>query len=75
MSKLFSFAAFALALTLMSGSAFAQPPGCLWQGDPSMRYGFGQYDGLPYNQPGNDFATIFPGGSVTYTLAPYNCAV
>lgn len=69
------FAILALSLLLMPAVAFAQPAGCLWEGDHCLRYGFGQYDGLPFNQPGNDFATLFPGGSVTYTLAPYNCAV
>ena len=42
-------------------------------GGSAPRYGFGQYDGLPYNQPGNDFADIYPGATLTYTLAPYNC--
>jgi hypothetical protein len=69
------FAILALSLLLMPAVAIAQPAGCTWEGDPCMRYGFGQYDALPFNQPGNDFANIFPGGSVTYTLAPYNCAV
>lgn len=73
MRKLCSLAAFALALLVMPAVAFAQPSGCTWEGDPAMRYGFGQYDGLPYNQPGNDFANIYPGGTLTYTLAPYNC--
>ncbi|MCX5752812.1 MAG: hypothetical protein NTW97_04090 [Candidatus Krumholzibacteria bacterium] len=67
-----SIAAFALVLTLMSGIALAQPPGCTWEGDPCIRYGFGQYDKLPYNQPGNDFATIYPGATLTYIIAPYN---
>jgi hypothetical protein len=71
--KLLSIAAFAFALLIMPAVALAQPPGCLWQGDPAMRYGFGQYDGLPYNQPGNDFANIYPGATLTYTLAPFNC--
>ncbi len=66
------YAILALALLLVPAIAVAQPAGCLWEGDPCMRYGFGQYDGLPFNQPGNDFATIFPGGTVTYVLAPYN---
>ncbi len=60
------------ALLCLPGIALAQPPGCSWEGDPCMRYGFGQYDGLPYNQPGPDYANIYPGGTVTYTLAPYN---
>ena len=59
----------------MSAVALAQPPGCTWEGDHALRYGFGQYDGLPFNQPGNDFATLYPGATITYTLAPYNCAV
>jgi hypothetical protein len=68
------YAILALALLLVPAVALAQPPGCLWQGDPAMRYGFGQYDGLPYNQPGNDFANIYPGATLTYTLAPFNCS-
>jgi hypothetical protein len=72
MRKHYSIAAFALALLLMPAVAFAQPPGCTWHGDPIMRYGFGQYDGLPYNQPGNDFANIFPGATLTYVVAPFN---
>ncbi len=66
------FAILALTLLLMPAVAFAAPPGCSWEGDPGMRYGFGQYDGLPYNQPGNDFANIYPGATLTYTLAPMN---
>jgi hypothetical protein len=62
----------ALALLLMPAVVFAQPPGCAWEGDPCIRYGFGQYDKLPYNQPGNDFANLYPGGTLTYILAPYN---
>jgi hypothetical protein len=73
MRKSYAIAAFALALLLMPAVALAQPPGCTWDGDPAIRYGFGQYDNLPYNQPGNDFADIYPGGTLTYTLAPYNC--
>jgi hypothetical protein len=75
MRKLYSIVAFALALLLMSGTVLAQPPGCTWEGDPALRYGFGQYDNLPYNQPGNDFANVYPGATITYTVAPYNCAV
>jgi hypothetical protein len=66
------YAILALTLLLMPGIALAQPPGCNWQGDPIMRYGFGQYDGLPYNQPGNDFANVYPGGTLTYIVAPFN---
>ena len=73
MRTLYALAAFALALMLMPAVALAQPPGCAWEGDPAMRYGFGQYDNLPYNQPGNDFATVYPGATLTYILAPYNC--
>jgi|WetSurMetagenome_2_1015567.scaffolds.fasta_scaffold08506_2 hypothetical protein len=72
MTYRWSIVAFALAFLLLSGAAFAQPPGCTWEGDPCMRYGFGQYDGLPYNQPGADFANINPGATLTYTIAPYN---
>lgn len=66
------YAILALALLLVPAVAIAQPPGCSWQGDPCMRYGFGQYDGLPYNQPGIDFANVYPGGTLTYILAPFN---
>ena len=45
---------------------------CSKEGDPCMRYGWGQYDGLAYNQPGEDFATVAPGKTLTYTLAPFN---
>jgi hypothetical protein len=67
------FAILALTLLLVPGIALAQPPaGCLWSGDPCMRYGFGQYDGLPFNQPGNDFANVAAGATLTYILAPMN---
>jgi hypothetical protein len=67
------FAILALTLLLMPGIVNAQAPaGCSWEGDPCLRYGFGEADGLPYNQPGPDFWSLFPGQSVTYTLAPYN---
>lgn len=67
------FAILALTLLLMPGIALAQPPaGCLWEGDPCMRYGWGQADGLPFNQPGADYATITAGATLIYTLAPYN---
>jgi hypothetical protein len=75
MKKHCPIAAFTLALMLMPAVALAQPPGCSWQGDPIMRYGFGQYDNLPYNQPGNDFANVYPGGSLTYIVAPFNPGV
>ncbi len=41
-------------------------------GDPALRYGWGEYDGLPYNQPGNDFASAYAGQTLTYRLGPYN---
>jgi len=66
------FAILALTLLLMPAVALAQPPGCTWEGDPCMRYGFGQYDGLPFNQPGWDYADAYPGQMLTYVLAPYN---
>jgi hypothetical protein len=68
------FAILALTLLLMPAVAFAQPAGCTWEGDPSLRYGFGYLDGLPYNQPGIDFANAYPGQMLTYQLAPYNAA-
>ncbi len=73
MTKLYALAAFAFALLLVPAVALAQPPGCTWEGDHALRYGFGQYDGLPYNQPGPDYANIYPGATLTYTVAPYNC--
>jgi hypothetical protein len=67
------FAVLALTLLLMPAVASAAaPPGCSWEGDPCMRYGFGQYDGLPFNQPGPDYANIFAGQTLTYILAPMN---
>jgi hypothetical protein len=67
------FAILALTLLLMPGIALAQPPaGCSWEGDPCLRYGFGQYDGIPFNQPGPDYANVTPGATLDYTLAPYN---
>ncbi len=47
---------------------------CSKEGDPALRYGWGEYDGLPYNQPGPDFATAYPGQTLTYRLGPYNSA-
>lgn len=73
MKKLYAVAAFALILALLPAGALTQPTGCTWEGDHALRYGFGQYDGLPYNQPGNDFANIYPGATLTYTVAPFNC--
>jgi len=69
------FAILALTLLLMPVVAAAQaPPGCDWTGDPSFRYGFGYLDGLPYHQPGNDFANIYAGQTLTYKLGPYASA-
>jgi len=47
---------------------------CFWEGDPALRYGWNYLDGLPYNQPGPDYATTWAGGSITRTLGPYNAA-
>ena len=70
------FAILALTFLLVPAVVLAQPPaGCLWGGDPYLRYGFGEYTGLPYNQPGIDVATMYPGGTLTYVLAPYNAAI
>jgi len=70
------FAVLAFALLLMPGIVSAQPglapAGCSWEGDPCLRYGFGQYDGIPFNQPGPDYATVYAGATLDYTLAPYN---
>lgn len=61
----------ALALLLVPGYVYAS---CTTEGDPAFRYGFGYLDGLPYNQPGPDYADIFAGQSLTYELGPYNAA-
>ncbi len=67
------FAVLALTLLLMPGIVLAQAPaGCSWEGNPALRYGWGQYDGIPFNQPGPDYATVFAGATLDYTLAPYN---
>lgn len=63
------FALFAALLLLVPGLALAQ---CSVQGDIMMRYGFGQLDGLPYNQPGPDYADIYAGQTLIYTLGPCN---
>lgn len=64
-----------LALLLVPAVAFAQPPaGCTWDGDPAFIYGWGYLDGLDYNQPGPDYATIWKGYSLTYQLGPYNAS-
>lgn len=70
--KRFTFVAM-LALLLVPAFVLAQaPPGCSWEGDPSLRYGWNYMDGLPFNQPGPDFTTIYAGQSITKGLAPYN---
>jgi len=48
--------------------------GCSMEGDPALRYGFGYLDGLPYNQPGLDYAEIYAGQTLTYELGPYNAS-
>jgi hypothetical protein len=68
------FAILALTLLLIPAVAAAQPPGCQWTGDPAFRYGFGYLDGLPFNQPGPDFANIYAGQTLTYKLGPYHAA-
>jgi C1A family cysteine protease len=45
---------------------------CSREGDPAMYFGWGQLDGLPYNQPGNDFAEAYAGQTLTYRLGPCN---
>ncbi|MCX5753943.1 MAG: lectin like domain-containing protein [Candidatus Krumholzibacteria bacterium] len=47
---------------------------CSKEGDPALRYGWGEYDGLPYNQPGNDYASAYAGQTITYRLGPYNAS-
>jgi len=64
----------ALMLLLVPAFAYAAPPGCSWEGDPSLRYGWNYLDALPYHQPGPDTATTWAGGSITRTLGPYNAA-
>jgi len=67
------FAVLALAILLVPAMVLAQPPaGCTWDSDHALRYGWGQADGLPFNQPGPDYATIYAGQTLLYTLAPYN---
>lgn len=66
------YAILAAVLLLMPAVALAQPPGCTWDGDPSFRYGWNYLDGLPYNQPGPDVATIYAGQTIVRTLGPYN---
>lgn len=67
------YAIIAAALLLVPAVAFAQaPPGCSWEGDPSLRYGWNYLDGFPYNQPGVDYATIYAGATIVRTVAPYN---
>jgi hypothetical protein len=62
-----------LTLLLVPGIVLAQaPPGCHWGGDPSFRYGFGPLDGLPFNQPGPDFANLYPGQSLARRVGPYS---
>lgn len=62
-------------LVLLPATAAAQPPaGCSWEGDPAFRYGWNYLEGLPYHQPGPDYATIFPGQTITRTLGPYNAS-
>lgn len=70
MKKLFAILALTLLLTPVV--AFAQPAGCSWEGDPCLRYGWGQGDGLPFNQPGPDSVTAFAGQTLIYNLAPMN---
>jgi hypothetical protein len=65
------FIVLALALLLVPGYAYAS---CTTEGDPSFRYGFGYLDGLPFNQPGPDYADIYAGQTLTYELGPYNAA-
>jgi C1A family cysteine protease len=45
---------------------------CSREGDPAIYLGWGELDGLPYNQPGIDFADAYPGQSLSYQLAPCN---
>ena len=45
---------------------------CSREGDPAMRCGWGELDGRPFNQPGNDYASVGPGQSLTYRLGPCN---
>ncbi len=45
---------------------------CSMEGDPTLRYGWGEYDGLAYNQPGADYVNVCAGQTITYTLGPCN---
>jgi len=68
------FAILALAILLVPGIVLAEASDCagVKQGDPALRYGFGYLDGLPFNQPGIDYADIYAGATLTYELGPYN---
>lgn len=69
--KKFTFIAM-LALLLVPAIAIAQPPGCNWDGDPCLRFGWNYLDGYPFNQPGPDVAEIYAGATILRTLGPYN---
>jgi hypothetical protein len=58
----------ALALVLVPGIVMAQPPGCTWNGDPALRYGF--QGGI--TAPGIDYATIYYGQQLYYDLGLQN---
>ncbi len=45
---------------------------CSLEGDPVLFYGWNALDGLPFNQPGPDYATTYQGGSLTRQVAPCN---
>jgi C1A family cysteine protease len=45
---------------------------CSKEGDPAMRYGWGEFDGRPYNQPGADYVNAYAGQTVMYSLGPCN---
>lgn len=65
----------AVLLVLLPAAAAAQPPaGCSWEGDPALRYGWNYLEGLVYHQPGPDYATLYPGQTITRTLGPYNAS-
>jgi len=59
----------AFALLFVAGSVYAQ---CSLEGDAMIRYGWGQLDGLPFNQPGPDYINVVPGQTVAYYLGLAN---
>jgi hypothetical protein len=73
----------AVILLLVAARVMAQPPGCRWEGDPVMRFGWGAtwagWQGyVPpsgyYHQPGNDTIIAVAGDWLDFKLGPGNAA-